>query len=119
MTSLDDLKRIAEVEFADIVKSCITMDFKIRFILFDDSFIDIHLSQRLPQKFGYHWECRDQACTFYRYDNFPDKKWQTVATYPLHFHVKTYESVEASPFPATINDGFRSFMEFVRGKIQQ
>jgi hypothetical protein len=34
MTSLDDLKRIAEVEFADIVKSCITMDFKIRFILF-------------------------------------------------------------------------------------
>ena len=83
MPNLDDLKRIAEVEFADIVKNTYQVDYKLRIILFNNSFIDINLSQKLPDKFGFHWECIDEAGTFYRYDNFPDKNWQSIATYPL------------------------------------
>ena len=54
MVSLKDLKRIAEVEFADIVKSSILIDHKMRIILKDNSFLDVYLSQRLTDKFGFH-----------------------------------------------------------------
>jgi hypothetical protein len=99
MTTLDDLKRIAEVEFADIVKSCIAMDFKIRFILSDNSFIDVHLAQRLPQKFGFHWECRDQEGTFYRYDNFPDKNGRRSPPIPYTFMSKNMNLLRQRPSP--------------------
>ena len=53
MPSIDDIKRIAEIEFADIVKSLYLIDSKLRIILINDSFIDIYLSQKLPDKFGF------------------------------------------------------------------
>lgn len=117
MADIDDIKRIAEVEFADIVKTTHQIDYKLRVILVNNSFIDVHLSQRLPDRFGFHWECMDTKGTIYRYDNFPDKKWQSVATFPHHFHNSFQDNVEASPFPLTIIQGFRAFMEFVKGKL--
>jgi len=117
MADLDDLKRIAEVEFADIVRTTMRLDYKIRIILKDNSFIDVYLAVRLPDKFGFHWECKDRQGTIYRYDNVPDKKWQNLSTYPYHFHKGTQDAVEDSPFPRTPIDGFRAFMEFVRGKL--
>jgi hypothetical protein len=104
MSILDDLKRIAEVEFADIVESTLLIDYKMRIFLTDKGFIDVYLSLRLPGKFGFHWECMDKAWTFYRYDNFPDKKWQTLSTHPFHFHRGTQDNVEISPFPGNIID---------------
>jgi hypothetical protein len=117
MSDLDDLKRIAEIEFADIVKSTHKVDYKLRIILSNNSFIDVHLSQRLPDKFGFHWECMDTAGSIYRYDNFPDKTWQPVATFPYHFHNGSQDNVESSPFPLTAIEGFRAFMNFVRNKL--
>jgi hypothetical protein len=118
MPTIDDFKRIAEVEFADIVKSTHRIDYKLRIVLINNSFVDVYLSQRLPDKFGFHWECIDGAGTFYRYDNFPDKKWQSVSTYPYHLHAGTQNSVEASPFPAKPLEGFRAFMEFIRRRLK-
>lgn len=118
MASIEDIKRITEVEFADIIKNAQQIGYKLRIILVDNSFIDINLSQRLPGRFGFHWECMDDSRTFYRYDNFPDKNWQTIATFPHHFHNGSQDSVEASPFPSSIIDGFRAFMEFVRSKLR-
>ncbi|OHE60492.1 MAG: hypothetical protein A2Z47_10195 [Thermodesulfovibrio sp. RBG_19FT_COMBO_42_12] len=118
MQTIDDFKRIAEVEFADIVKGTYRIDYKLRIALIDNSFIEVHLSQRIPDKFGFHWECMDESGKFYRYDNFPDKKWQSVSTYPYHFHTGTQDIVEASPFPSNSIEGFRAFMEFVRNKIK-
>ncbi|MGR3293221.1 MAG: toxin-antitoxin system TumE family protein [Candidatus Scalindua sp.] len=89
----------------------------MRIILVDNSFIDVHLSQRIPDKFSFHWECADRSETLYRYDNFPDKKWQSVPTYPHHFHDGSQDTVKSSPFPLSIIDGFRAFMEFVKEKI--
>lgn len=118
MPTIDDIKRITEVEFADIVKSTYLIDYKLRIILINKGFVDVHLSQRLSDKFGFHWECMDTRGTIYRYDNFPDKSWQSVTTFPHHFHNGSQNSVEASPFPLTPIDGFRAFMEFVRSKLR-
>ncbi len=117
MPIIDDLKRIAEVEFADIIKETFFIEYKLRIILVDKSFIDVHLSQRIPDKFSFHWECISSLGALYRYDNFPDKNWQSVPTYPHHFHDGSQDVVKPSPFPLNSIDGFRAFMEFVKEKI--
>lgn len=118
MPNIEDIKRIAEVEFADIVKDIHQIEYKLRVVLINDSFVDVHLSQKLSDRFGFHWECMDVKATIYRYDNFPDKRWQTVSTYPHHFHNGSQDSVEALPFPLSPIEGFRAFMEFVRDKLK-
>jgi hypothetical protein len=118
MPSLDDIKRIAKVEFADIVKDIFYVDYKLRIVLINDSFLDVYLSQKLPDRFGFHWECKDEAGSFYRYDNVPDKRWKSTSTFPFHFHEGAQDSVSPSPFPLTTIDGFRAFMEFIRNKMK-
>jgi hypothetical protein len=118
MLTIERLKRIAEVEFADIVKDTHQVSYKLRIVLINNSFIDVYLSQIIPDKFGFHWECMDESKTFYRYDNFPDKNWQSVSTFPHHFHKGSQDSVEASPFPLSPIEGFRAFMEFIRNKLK-
>ena len=118
MPTIDDLKRIAEIEFTEIVKNTYQIDNKLRIVLINNSFIDVYLSQKLPDKFGFHWESMDEKGTIYRYDNFPDKNWQSVSTFPYHFHNSSQNSVEASPFPLSPIDGFRAFMEFIRNKLR-
>ena len=119
MPGIDDLKRISAVEFADIVKIARILDYKLRITLIDNSFIDVNLSKRLAGKFGFHWECMAPGGSFYRYDNFPDQNWKSVSTFPYHFHNGSQECVEASPFPLDIIDGFRGFLNFVRGKLRE
>lgn len=119
MPTLADIKRIAVVEFADIVSNTSNVDYKLRIVLRDTSFIDVYLSQKLPDKFGFHWERMDALGTFYRYDNFPDLNWRPVSTYPYHFHDGSQSAVEPSPFPLKPIEGFRAFMEFVRTKLEE
>jgi len=118
MADLDGLKRIAEVEFASIVKDTIRMDFKLRVILLDNSFADIFLSEKLPDKFGFHWERMDLVGTIYRYDNVPDQRWKNLATFPFHFHRGSQDKVEESPFPQSPDSGFRAFMKFVEEQLK-
>mgnify|MGYP005847312805 CR=1 FL=1 len=118
MLTIEDIKKIAEIEFSDIVKNTSQIDYKLRIILINNIFVDVYLSQKLSDKFGFHWECMDDSGTFYRYDNFPDKCWQSIATFPHHFHNGSQNSVETSPLPLTPIYGFRAFMEFVRTKLK-
>lgn len=113
MPSIDDIRKIAEVEFADIVKDTLIADYKLRIFLIDNSFIDVNLSQRLPDKFGFHWETMNPPNTIFRYDNFPDKNWSHISTYPYHFHNGSQEAVEASSFPLTVIEGFRAFIKII------
>ncbi|HAX97896.1 MAG TPA: hypothetical protein DCY12_03120 [Candidatus Atribacteria bacterium] len=117
MSTIDNLRRVAEVEFADIVKSSFYIGYKLRIVLINDSFVDVNLSRKLPEKFGFHWECLVETGTFYRYDNFPDKNWQSLGTFPHHFHNGSQDYVEVSPFPLSPVEGFRAFMEFVKNKL--
>ncbi len=119
MATIDDLKRVAEVEFSDIVKETFPISYKLRIVLVDNSFIDVNVSKKLSGKFGFHWECRDREGTIFRYDNFPDKSWKNIPTFPYHFHKGSQENIEASPFSLTIIDGFRSFMEFIRSRVKE
>ena len=119
MPIIDDLKKVAEVEFSDIVKETFPISYKLRIILADNSFIDVNVSKKILGKFGFHWECRNREGTIFRYDNFPDKSWKNISTFPYHFHKGSQENIEASPFPLTIIDGFRSFMEFISNRIKE
>jgi hypothetical protein len=118
MPTIEDLRRIAEIEFADIITNTYQIDYKLRILFIDKSFLDAFVSERLPDRFDFHWECMGEQKTFYRYDNIPDRRWQSVATFPHHFHNRSQEAVEASPFPLTTIEGFRAFLEFIRNKLK-
>jgi hypothetical protein len=118
MPTIDDIKRIAEIEFSDIVRESYRVEYKLRIVLTNNSFVDVYLSQRLHDRFGFHWECRDDSKSVYRYDNVPDKNWDSVETFPFHFHAGSQNSVKASPFPLAPLEGFRAFMEFIRARLK-
>lgn len=77
MTQVDigQLREIAEVEFADIVKEAIVPDInELRIILHDGSFVDVWFSLKLLGRYSYHWERRAIDGTIYRHDNAPHKR---------------------------------------------
>jgi hypothetical protein len=117
MIDIITLQITAEVEFGEILKTQFLVDYKLRLILIDDSFIDVIISQKLPDKFSFHWETKYAGGTIYRFDNFPDMNWKNVTTFPYHFHNGSQNNVIASPFPTDIIEGFRSFMNFVKENI--
>ncbi|WP_457635661.1 toxin-antitoxin system TumE family protein [Persephonella sp.] len=117
MANLKDLQKIAEVEFKDMVEHSFIKDYKLRIILKDGSFIDIFLSRKLKDKFGFHWECTDGK--IFRYDNFPDKKAKKLKSFPFHFHYEKQENIQEVPFRTEIENGFRDFLNFVREKIKE
>jgi len=114
---IDEIRRIAEVEFVDVVKNTFFVNYKLRIILIDNSFIDVNLSRTISHKFGFHWERPDNS--IYRYDNFPDNNWKYVSTYPYHFHKGTQDNVVPASFSLTIDQGFRDFMKFVKIEINK
>lgn len=118
MTLLDELTRIAEVEFSAVVIGVQVMEPKRRIFLRDGSFVDVWVSVKLAERFGFHWERRHLDGTFFRYDNFPDPEWRRVATFPYHFHEGSDNQVVPSSFPPSVRDGFRAFMAFVESRLR-
>lgn len=117
MVSLDDLARIAEIEFADIVDSTEMIGTKLRIMLIKDGFIDVWVSRKLKDRFGFHWE-QESTGLSYRYDNFPNTKWEYVSTYPYHFHDGSQGNViDSSRFERDITEDFRGFMKWIRSKL--
>lgn len=119
MNRFDPISRIAEVEFADIVLQTDVMGAKLRILLQDTSYVDVWVSRKLNARFGFHWERRHLDGQIYRYDNFPDTDWSTVATFPFHFHDGNQDNVKAAPFAPELEAGFREFMIFVQQFIQE
>ena len=117
MSSLEQLRRIAEVEFADIVVQTDALGSKLRVLLTDSSYVDVWVSRKLSGRFGFPWERRHLDGRIYRYDNFPDTNWSTLPTFPLHFHDGDQSNVIAAPFPESLEQGFREFMVFVQRKM--
>jgi len=91
--SLNELQRIAELEFSAIVVDSQWVGEKLRLYISDESLIDVWVARKRQNRFGFHWERRHLDGTIYRYDNFPDTDWQTVETFPFHFHDGTQENV--------------------------
>ena len=113
MSSLAQLRRIAQVEFAAIVTQTDVLGAKLRVLLTDTSYVDVWVSRTLSGRFGFHWERRHLDGRMYRYDNFPDTNWCSLATFPAHFHDGSQDTVVDAPFARTPEQGFREFMVFV------
>lgn len=119
MVLLDNLARIAEIEFSDIVDATEIMETKLRIMLLDGGFVDVWLSKKLANRFGFHWEHKVTDLS-YRYDNFPDAKWSNVSTFPYHFHDGSQDNVvDSSRFARDIVEGFRDFMNWVRAMLRE
>jgi len=119
LSSLEQLRRIAEIEFAEIVVQSDRLGSKLRILLTDTSFVDVWVSRKLSGRFGFHWERRHLDGHIYRYDNFPDTNWNAVPTFPLHFHDGDQGIVAAAPFASNLEQGFREFMTFVQERIRR
>jgi hypothetical protein len=111
------IKRIANTEYSSIVKYSFRLNYKLRIILIDESFIDVNISSTLKEKFGFHWETKNKFNDIYRFDNFPDVKWNYLKSFPFHFHFKQQDYVIEPPFPKELAAGFRGFMDFVKTQI--
>lgn len=87
MITLDDIQSITKDQFLDVVSEILEpTPYKLRLFLKDKSFIDIHLSQKIKNRFDFHWERRHIDNTIYRYDNFPDIRFKKLKSFPYHFH---------------------------------
>ena len=112
------LREIAEVEFADIVVEAFIPDVnELRVILTDGSFVDVWFSLKLAGRYSYHWERRAVDGTIYRHDNAPHKRWQSVETFPRHFHHASETNVLESYLSEVPEDALREFLTFVRDRM--
>lgn len=116
--SLNELQRIAELEFAPLIADSQLLGEKLRLYLSDGTFLDVWVARKLENRFGFHWERRHLDGTIYRYDNFPDTDWQAVKSWPYHFHDGSQENVVASPFASDIRTAFREFLAFAQDKLR-
>jgi|YNPNPStandDraft_1061719.scaffolds.fasta_scaffold131530_3 hypothetical protein len=114
------LREIAEVEFADIVVEVfIPGTNEMRIVLTDGSFVDVWFSLKLRDRYSLHWERRAIDGTLYRYDNAPHKRWESVSTFPHHFHDGSEHSVMPSYLSRAPEQALRQFLEFIRNKLRQ
>ena len=118
LVNVEYLREIAEVEFADIVVEAFIPDVnELRVILTDGSFVDIWFSLKLASRYSYHWERRAVDGTIYRHDNAPHRRWQSVATFPKHFHNASETNVVESHLSEVPEEALREFLSFVRDRM--
>ena len=112
------LQEIAEVEFADIVSDAFIVDINtLRVLLTDGSFIDVWFSLKLSSRYSFHWERQALDGTLYRHDNAPHRRWQSVSTFPRHFHDGSEGKVAESHLSENPENAMREFLAFVREKM--
>ncbi len=115
LVDVERLREIAEVEFADIVVEAITPDInELRIVLTDGSFVDVWFSLKLQSRYSFHWERRAIDGKIYRHDNSPHKRWESVATFPKHFHDGSETNVSESHLSEAPEVALREFLAFVR-----
>ena len=113
--NVERLREIAEVEFVEIVTEAIIPDAnELRILLIDGSFIDIWFSLKLRDRYSFHWERRAIDGTIYRHDNAPHRRWQSVSTFPRHFHNGSELHVVESHISGIPEEALREFLAFVQ-----
>lgn len=119
IVNVEQLRNLVEVEFPDIITESVVSDInELRLILIDGSFIDVWYSLKLKDRYSYHWERRAIDGKIYRHDNAPHNRWQTVATFPKHFHDGSEKHVVDSYISDIPEDALREFLFFARKVIE-
>ena len=120
LVDIEQLREIAEAEFADIVIEAFAPDInELRIMVSDSSFVDVWFSLKLPGRYSYHWERRAIDGRVYRHDNAPHKRWQSVATFPCHFHDGSETNVIESHVSEIPAEALRDFLTFVRDQVRR
>jgi Family of unknown function (DUF6516) len=115
LVDIERLRQIAEMEFVDIVVEAVIPDInELRIILTDGSFVDVWFSLKLQGRYSFHRERRALDGTIYRHDNSPHKRWESVATFPKHFHDGSEMNVSESHLSEVPEQALREFLAFVR-----
>jgi hypothetical protein len=118
LVDVERLRELAQVEFVDIVVEAIIPDInELRMILTDGSFVDVWFSLKLQGRYSFHWERRALDGKIYRHDNSPHRRWESVATFPRHFHDGSETNVSESQKSEIPEDALREFLAFVRARI--
>ena len=118
LVDVERLREIAEVEFGDIVIEAFIPDInELRLILRDGSFVDVWFSLKLENRYSFHWERRAIDGRIYRHDNAPHRRWESVATFPRHFHDASETNVTESHISEVPEEALREFLTFARGRM--
>jgi hypothetical protein len=118
IVATDQLREVAESEFADIVEQVLLPDInEMRILLADGSFVDVWFSLKLEGRYSHHWERRAIDGSIYRHDNAPHRRWQAAATFPKHFHDGSELNVISSTISEIPQVALREFLAFVRSKL--
>ena len=118
LVHVEQLRDIAEVEFTDIVVEAFIPDLnELRIILAHGSFVDVWFSLKLQGRYSFHWERRAIDGTIYRHDNAPHRRWESVATFPRHFHNGSETNVSESHLSPVPETALREFLAFVRATL--
>lgn len=119
LVDVERLRELAEIEFADIVVEIFVPDInELRIILNDGSFMDVWFSLKLTGRYSYHWERRAIEGKIYRHDNAPHKRWETVSTFPRHFHNGSEQRVVESHLSEEPEQAVRAFLTFARERLE-
>jgi len=90
---------------------------KLRISLFDGSYIDVWYSK--AREYSYHWERRMLDGKLFRHDNAPHKKWESVKSFPKHFHEGKNGKVTESRISSNPAKAIEQFMSFVRKTLNK
>jgi len=114
------IERILTIEFSEIIEATEIIHNKLRIFLKEESFVDIWFSSRIKGRYSHHWDRRKIDNTFYRHDNMPHKKWETVKTFPKHFHNGSSKDKDVKE--SFLNDepvtSVREFFKFIKERIK-
>lgn len=116
------LEQLALANYTDIVLAAQVLlltsgdPLKLRLQLLDASFIDVYLSA--SGRYSYHWERRLTTGEVYRHDNAPHVRWQSVSTFPKHFHDGSEDNARESFISDDPASALTEFLTFARQRLQ-
>ncbi len=114
------LRRLRELVlrmYPEIVVDAEIVYGKLRIYLVDESFIDVWISRRLPNRYAIHWERRHIDGTIYRWDNTPHEAHKRIPTFPHHFHEGRDNVVKPFHYPGSLEKALEKALEYVRRKL--
>jgi hypothetical protein len=118
----EELARLAEDEFGDIVASWsflyrrASIPLKLRLQIRDGTFVDVWVGDS-QSRYSYHWEQRAIRGLVHRHDNAPDHP--EISTFPKHFHDGSEDNIRPSGISSQPIEALREFLTFIRKTLKE
>jgi hypothetical protein len=114
---LKKLRELAINLYPEIIVDAEIVYGKLRIYLIDESFIDVWISRRLPNRYAIHWERRHIDGSIYRWDNTPHEAHRHIPTFPHHFHEGHDREVKPYNYPGDMEKALMEALNYIREKI--